>query len=106
MSFNKSNFTCAAWISFCHTFRIFGDGVLRESNIRFNFNRSFETQPGDRARSKMRMNLRTEECRKRAAECAEKALCAPDQEARRTFAELAEQWRTLAEHTEYLGRYH
>ena len=54
----------------------------------------------------MRMNLRTEECRKRAAECAEKALCTPDREARRTFVELAEQWRTLAEHTEYLGQYH
>ena len=26
----------------------------------------------------MRMNLRTEECRERAAECAEKALCAFD----------------------------
>jgi hypothetical protein len=54
----------------------------------------------------MRMNLRTEECRKRAADCAEKALCAFDQEVRRTFAELAEQWRVLAEHTEYLGQYH
>jgi hypothetical protein len=61
---------------------------------------------GTRPRLEMRMNLRTEECRKRAAECAEKALCAPDQEVQRTFAELAEQWRTLAEHTEYLGRYH
>ena len=54
-------------------------------------------------RFEMRMNLRSEESRKRAAECAAKALCALDQEARRTFAELAEQWRTLAEHTEYLG---
>ena len=53
----------------------------------------------------MRMNLRTEECRKRAAECARKALCAPDEEVRRTFAELAEQWRMLAEHAEYLGSY-
>ena len=61
---------------------------------------------GTRPRFEMRMNLRTEECRKRAAECAEKALCAADQEVQRTFAELAEQWRTLAEHTEYLGRYH
>jgi hypothetical protein len=57
------------------------------------------------ARSKMRMNLRTEECRRHAAECAQRALCASDQDARRTFAELAEQWRMLAEHTEYLGRY-
>jgi hypothetical protein len=31
-----------------------------------------------------------------AADCAEKALCAFDHEARRTFAELAEQWRVLA----------
>ena len=54
----------------------------------------------------MRMAIRTEECRKLAAACAEKALCAPDQDVRRTFAELAEQWRMLAEHTEYLGRYH
>ena len=54
----------------------------------------------------MRMNLRSEECRKRAADCAEKALCALDQEVRRAFAELAEQWRVLAEHTEYLGHYH
>ena len=54
----------------------------------------------------MRMAIRTEECRKFAAACAEKALCAPDQEVRRTFADLAEQWRMLAEHTEYLGRYH
>ena len=54
----------------------------------------------------MRMNLRTEECRKRAAECAEKALCAFDQEARRTFAELAKLWRVPAEHTEYSERYH
>jgi hypothetical protein len=61
---------------------------------------------GTGPRFEMRMNLRTEECRKRAAECAEKALCVLDQEVQRTFAELAEQWRTLAEHTEYLGRYH
>jgi hypothetical protein len=54
----------------------------------------------------MRMSLRTEECRKRAAECTEKALCAPDRGVRQTFAELAEQWRVLAEHTEYLGQYH
>jgi hypothetical protein len=54
----------------------------------------------------MRMNLRSEESRKRAAECAAKALCALDQEVRQTFAELAEQWRTLADHTEYLGQYH
>jgi hypothetical protein len=80
--------------------------VLWESNIRFNFERSPKTRHRDSAPFRMRMNLRTEECRKRAAECAEKALCAPDQEVRRTFAELAEQWRTLAEHTEYLGRYH
>ena len=54
----------------------------------------------------MRMNLRSYECRKRAAECAEKALCAQDQEVRRTFAELLSNGGTLAEHTEYLGRYH
>jgi hypothetical protein len=53
----------------------------------------------------MRMVVRTEECRRRAAECAEKALGTIDQEARRTFAELAEQWRTLALHSEYLERY-
>ena len=54
----------------------------------------------------MRMIMRTEECRRRAAECAERALCTVDQEARRTFAELAEQWRALALHSEYLERYH
>jgi hypothetical protein len=54
----------------------------------------------------MRMNMRTKECRRRAAECAEKALCAPDQEVRRTFSELAEHRRALAEQTEFLERYH
>ena len=54
----------------------------------------------------MRMTLRTEECRRRAAICAEKALCTLEEEVRRTFAELAEQWRALAEQTEYLERYH
>ena len=53
----------------------------------------------------MRMILRTEECLRRAAECTEKELCAADLEVRRTFAELAEQWRMLAEHTGYLGGY-
>ena len=53
----------------------------------------------------MRIIQRTEECRRRAALCAEKALCTADQEARRTFAELAEQWRMLADHTEYLESY-
>ena len=82
-------------------------GVIRIaifSNIRFNFCRSFcNTARG--LPLAMRINLRTEECRRRAAECARKALCAPDEEVRRTFAELAEQWRMLAEHAEYLGRY-
>ena len=54
----------------------------------------------------MRMSLRIQECRRRAAVCAEEALCALDQEVRRTFAELAEQWRMLAEQAEYLERYH
>jgi hypothetical protein len=54
----------------------------------------------------MRMSLRNEECRTRAAVCAEKALGARDQEVRRTFAELAEQWRMLAEQAEYMERYH
>ena len=54
----------------------------------------------------MRMNLRTEECRRRAAVCAEKALCTFEEEPRRTFAELAEQWRALAVHAEYLEQYH
>jgi hypothetical protein len=53
----------------------------------------------------MLMNLRTEECRRRAAECARKALSAHDDEVRRIFSELAEQWRMLAEHAEYLARY-
>jgi hypothetical protein len=61
---------------------------------------------GTRPRSKMRMSLRNEECRTRAAVCAEKALGARDQEVRRTFAELAEQWRMLAEQAEYMERYH
>ena len=43
----------------------------------------------------MRMTLQTEECRRRAAVCAEKALCMLEDEPRRTFAELAEQWRAL-----------
>ena len=55
---------------------------------------------------KMRMTLRTEECRRRAALCAEKALCTQEEEPRRTFAELAEQWRALAEQAEYLEQYH
>jgi hypothetical protein len=54
----------------------------------------------------MRMVMRTEECRRRAAECAERALRTVDQEARRTFAELAEQWRALALHSEYMEEYH
>ena len=36
----------------------------------------------------MRMTLRTEDCRRRAALCAEKALCTQEEEPRRTFAEL------------------
>ena len=55
---------------------------------------------------KMRMTLRTEECRRRAAICAEKALSKPEEEPRRTFAELAEQWRALAEQSAYLEQYH
>jgi hypothetical protein len=47
-----------------------------------------------------------QECRRRAAECAEKALCASDEEVRRTFAELAEHWQACAEQTEFLQRYH
>ena len=35
-----------------------------------------------------------------------KALCTREEEPRRTFAELAEQWRALAERAEYLERYH
>jgi hypothetical protein len=54
----------------------------------------------------MRMNVRVEECRRRAAECAEKALCQPDPEIRQIFAELAEQWRALAEQTEFLEQFH
>jgi hypothetical protein len=54
----------------------------------------------------MRMVVRTEECRRRAAECAERALSTVDREARQVFAELAEQWRTLALHSEYLEGYH
>jgi hypothetical protein len=54
----------------------------------------------------MRMTLRTEECRRRAAACAEKAHCALEEEPRRTFAELAEQWRALAVQAEYLEQYH
>jgi hypothetical protein len=54
----------------------------------------------------MRMSLRIQECRRRAAVGAEEALGALDQEVRRTFAELAEQWRMLAEQAEYLERYH
>jgi hypothetical protein len=54
----------------------------------------------------MRMTLRTEECRRRAALCAVKALCTREEEPRRTFAELAEQWRALAEQAEYLEQYY
>jgi hypothetical protein len=66
----------------------------------------WQRQHRDQARSKMRMNLRTEECRRRAAVCAEKALCSFEEEPRRTFAELAEQWRALAVQAEYLEQYH
>ena len=35
----------AVWISFCHTFRIFGDvAYCGESNLRFNFNQPFQTR--------------------------------------------------------------
>ena len=54
----------------------------------------------------MRMTLRTEECRRRAAICAKKALSTLEEEPRRTFAELAEQWRALAEQSAYLEQYH
>lgn len=54
----------------------------------------------------MRMTLRTEECRRRGALCAEKALCTQEEEPRRTFAELAEQWLVLAEQAQYLEQYH
>ena len=54
----------------------------------------------------MRMDVRVEECRRRAAECAEKALCQSDPEVRRIFAELAEQWRALAEQAEFLQQYY
>jgi hypothetical protein len=54
----------------------------------------------------MRMEVRAEECRRRAAECAEKALCQADPEVRRIFVELAEQWRALAEQAEFLRQYH
>jgi len=53
----------------------------------------------------MRMDLRTDECRRRAAECAQKAFCSVDREIQQTFAELAAHWRLLAEHSEYLGGY-
>ena len=66
----------------------------------------WQRQHRDQARSKMRMTLRTEECRRRAAACAEKALCVFEEEPRRTFAELAEQWRALAVQAEYLEQYH
>ena len=54
----------------------------------------------------MRMTLQTEECRRRAAVCAEKALRTLEEEPRRTFAELSEQWRALAAQTKYLEQYH
>ena len=53
----------------------------------------------------MRMNVRAEECRRRAAECAEKALCQSDPDIRQIYAELAEHWRALAEQTEFLQQY-
>jgi hypothetical protein len=68
-----------------------------------NSNREYSVGQG---LAKMRMSLRTNECRRRAAVCAEKALSTLEQEARRTFAELAEQWRALAEQAEYLEGYH
>jgi hypothetical protein len=54
----------------------------------------------------MRVEVRVEECRQGATECAEKALCQADPEVRRIFAELAEQWRALAEQAEFLQQYH
>jgi hypothetical protein len=35
-----------------------------------------------------------------------KRFCQPDPEIRQIFAELAEQWRALAEQTEFLERFH
>lgn len=53
----------------------------------------------------MRMNVRAEECRRRAAECAEKALCQSDPDIRQIYTELAEHWRALAEQTEFMQQY-
>jgi hypothetical protein len=74
-----------------------------ESNARFKFRYLKRRNKGS---LNMRMTLRTEECRRRAALCAEKALCTLEEEVRRTFAELAEQWRALAEQAAYLEQYH
>jgi len=53
----------------------------------------------------MRMNVLAEGCRRRAAECAQKALCQSDPDIQQIYAELAEHWRALAEHTEFLQQY-
>ena len=53
----------------------------------------------------MRMNVLAEECRRRNAECAQKALCQSDPDIRQIYAELAEHWRVLAEQTEFLQQY-
>jgi hypothetical protein len=53
----------------------------------------------------MRMTVRTEECRRRAAQCALKALSESDREIQQIYTDLAEQWRALAEQLEFLGQY-
>jgi hypothetical protein len=83
--------------------------VFKEAPIAINQTNvlnSSETQQRDQALLKMRMSLRTEEYRRRAAVCAKKALCTFEEEPCRTFAELAEHWRALAERVEHLERHH
>jgi hypothetical protein len=82
-----------------------GPTAIAVSKQSFNFVLILSGTFGIRAPTAMRMILRTEEWLRRAAECTEKELCAADREIGMRFAELAEQWRMLAEHTGYLGQY-
>jgi hypothetical protein len=76
------------------------------SNAPFSTNSCGTFAPLSPFSTQMRMEVRTEECRRRAAECAQKALCQSDPAIRQMFADLAEQWRALAEQAEFLQQYH
>lgn len=55
-------------------------------------------------RGRGRMTVRSDQCRERAAEFERKAERASDDEARKLYYELAEQWQELANHLEDVER--